>query len=119
MRLFCLFVMLGGLVASRGAELGIASWYGEELRGRPMANTQPFDPDKLTCAHWQHPLGVKLKVTNVANGQFVIVKVTDRGPAKRLNRAIDLSAAAFKRIADPRLGLIRVKIEKHLTPIKF
>lgn len=118
MRLFCLFVMLGGLASGQPAQLGIASWYGEELRGRPMANTKPFDPDKLTCAHWDHPLGTKLKVTNIKNGKSVIVRVTDRGPAKRLNRIIDLSAAAFKHLAKPEVGLIRVKVEKHFTSPK-
>lgn len=107
--------MLTGLANLHAAELGIASWYGEGFRGRLQANGLPFDPDALTCAHWGHPFGTRLKVTNIANGQSVIVKVTDRGPAKHLRRVIDLSQASFKQIADLRLGTVRVKIEKDFT----
>ena len=45
----------------------------------------------------------------------VIVTVNDRGPAWRLvrqGRTIDLSSVAFAKLADPKLGLIRVKITK-------
>src|SRR5688572_3401378 len=103
--------MLGGLASSATAELGIASWYGEELAGKKMANGRPFDPSKLTCAHWDHKFGTRLKVTNIANGKSVVVVCTDRGPHKGLRRAIDLSEAAFKRIAPLKQGLTRVKVE--------
>ena len=89
---------------------GIASWYGEECRGKIMANGKPFDPDALTCASWHYPFGAKLRVTNNETGCWVIVEVCDRGPAKRLNRLIDLSKAAFANIADTRKGLIKVKV---------
>lgn len=92
------------------AERGVASFYGEELRGRTMANGQKFDPDKLTCASWRYPLGTKLEVR--ANRRVVIVTVTDRGPNKRLNRVIDLSTAAFKRLASTEQGLVRVTVKK-------
>ena len=87
---------------------GTASWYGDELRGKLMANGKPFNPDALTCASWNFPLGAKLEVTY--KGRSVFVTVTDRGPHKRLNREIDLSRAAFARLADPRLGLIEVRV---------
>jgi len=85
-----------------------ASWYGEELRGRPMANGKPFDPDAFTTASWDHPLGTRLRVT-ASNGNTVTVVVTDRGPAKRLlaqGRVLDLSKAAFTKLADPRVGIV-------------
>lgn len=88
-----------------------ASWYGDELRGRPMANGQPFNPNALTCASWDFPLGTRLHVTH--GSRTVVVTVTDRGPAKRLvkkGRRLDLSRAAFARLADPKLGLIRVEV---------
>lgn len=88
----------------------IASWYGDECRGRLMANGKPFDPDQMTCAIWDVPFGTKLRVTH--GDKSVIVVVTDRGPARRLNRAIDLSEAAFRRLADTRNGLIEVQIER-------
>ncbi len=88
-----------------------ASWYGNELKGHPMANGKPFNPDALTCASWDYPLGTKLRITS--GGKSVVVTVTDRGPNKRLvaqGRVIDLSHAAFAVLADPKLGLVDVTI---------
>lgn len=97
------------------ATLGaVASWYGPECQGRTMANGKPFDYNKLTCASYHYPLGTRLNVTyyDVATGakKTVKVTVTDRGPAKRLNRSIDLSRAAFRRLAPLGRGLINVVI---------
>jgi rare lipoprotein A len=94
---------------------GWASWYGAELAGRPMANGRPFDPGKLTCASWFYPFGTRLKVT--AGSRSVVVTVTDRGPAPKLvrqGRIIDLSRAAFSRLAPLRQGLVQVRI----TPLR-
>ena len=91
------------------APAATASWYGEDHRGRLMANGQRFNPDRLTCASWNYPFGTELRVTH--GHRTVTVIVTDRGPAPDLHRDIDLSAAAFRRLADPNLGLIRVTIE--------
>jgi rare lipoprotein A len=60
-----------------------ASWYGEELRGVLMANTKPFNPDKLTAASGAYPLGSRLRVTS--NGRSVVVTVTDRGPNNKVS----------------------------------
>jgi rare lipoprotein A len=90
-----------------------ASWYGEEHRGHPMANGKPFDPDKLTAASWFYPLGTRVVVTH--DDRSVVVEITDRGPAKRLvkeGRKIDLSHAAFAKLADPDVGLIEVTVNK-------
>jgi rare lipoprotein A len=96
---------------------GIASWYGEDHRGRLMANGRRFNPDKLTAASWFYPLGTKVRVTlRAKNGaaRSVLVTVTDRGPAKELvqdGRIIDLTHAAFKRLGRPAQGLVAVKVE--------
>jgi rare lipoprotein A len=113
----CLIALLALVAAARSTqyvstEYGVASWYGDELRGRLMANGRPFNPDALTCASWKYPFGTRLKVTNREDGRWVVVTVTDRGPAKRLKRAIDLSEASFKRIADLDKGLVQVRIER-------
>ena len=92
---------------------GVASWYGEEHRGRRMANGGRFDPDRFTCASWRFPLGSVVRVS--VAGRHVDVLVTDRGPARRLRREIDLSRAAFARIGDTRGGLIDVDV-RLLTP---
>jgi rare lipoprotein A len=100
------------LVLAASVSAGTASWYGEEHRGRLTANGERFNPDHLTCASWHHPFGTKLRVTNQRNGKSVVVVVTDRGPARRLRREIDLSAAAFRSIEDPRRGLTQVRVKR-------
>jgi rare lipoprotein A len=88
---------------------GPASWYGAECHGKLMANGKPFDMNALTCASYNYPLGTTLLVTS--GTKSVVVKVTDRGPNRRLKREIDLSRAAFKRLAPLDNGLIQVKLE--------
>jgi peptidoglycan lytic transglycosylase len=96
---------------------GQASWYGEEHRGMLMANGRRFDPDKMTAASWFYPLGTRVRVTvNSPNFEprSVLVTITDRGPARRLvheGRVIDLTHAAFQKIAAPDLGLATVVVE--------
>lgn len=101
--------------AAEGPTLGIASWYGEAQRGKLMANGRPFNPDELTAASWFYPLGTRLHVRLRTAGtrRSVIVTVTDRGPALRLvqeGRIIDLSRAAFLRLASPDRGLVQVSV---------
>jgi peptidoglycan lytic transglycosylase len=81
----------------------------------PMANGQRFNPDKLTGASWFFEFGTKVVVRHA--NRSVVVEITDRGPAKRLlkeGRKIDLSRAAFAKLADPDLGLIDVTIRRDL-----
>ena len=90
-----------------------ASWYGEKHRDLPMANGQRFNPDKLTAASWFFDFGTKVVVTHAHRS--VVVEITDRGPAKRLlneGRKIDLSRAAFAKLADPDLGVIAVTVRR-------
>jgi rare lipoprotein A len=90
-----------------------ASWYGEEHRGDLMANGRRFNPDKLTAASWFYALGTKVVVTS--DSRSVVVEITDRGPAKRLvqtGRTIDLTRAAFTKLASPTLGLIDVTVRR-------
>ena len=97
----------------------LASWYGEEHRGKLMANGKRFDPDKLTAASWFYPLGTTVRVTLASAGstqqaRSVLVTITDRGPAKRLvrqGRQIDLAHAAFRALAPPEWGLVEVIVQ--------
>jgi rare lipoprotein A len=78
-----------------------------------MANGQRFDPDRCTAASWFYDLGTKVVVTH--ENRSVIVEITDRGPTRSLvkkGRIIDLSRAAFTRLADPDLGIIDVTVRK-------
>jgi len=88
--------------------IGIASWYGEQRQGRKMANGQRFDCHKLTAASWYFPLGTKIRVVNVENGESVVVIITDRGPNLRLHRILDLSEAAAERLGYVGQGLTPV-----------
>ncbi len=91
---------------------GIASWYSRSDRGikKRTASGAVFDHSKRTCAAWGFPLGTRLRVTNLQNGRSVICVVNDRGPAKKLKRLVDLTKTAFREIADPKHGLIRVSV---------
>ena len=89
-----------------------ASWYGERYNGHKTASGEVFDAKKMTAASWDYPFGTKLRVWN--GSRFVVVKVNDRGPAKSLlsTRQLDLSLAAFSRLADPAAGLLHnLKVE--------
>ena len=83
----------------------IASWYGEKYRGRTTASGSIFNPDDLTAAHKTLPFGTRLLVENGPNSTFVTI--TDRGPFIR-GRELDLSRAAFERLAQKEAGLIQV-----------
>lgn len=92
-------------------ETGVASWYGRDHKGRRTASGEPFIPSGFTCASWHYPFQTLLRVSS-SNGKSVIVRVNDRGPARRLHRIIDLSEASFAALADTKLGLIPVTIER-------
>lgn len=94
------------------ALIGIASWYGPELEGRPTASGEPFDPSEYTAASWHHPFGTILEIRNTETGKTVQVRVNDRGPARHLDRIIDLSQAGFAEIADLDKGLVEVEIHE-------
>ena len=88
--------------------IGTASWYGAQHQGRKMANGHRFDRRKLTAASWYFPLGTKVRVVNVKNGESVVVTITDRGPNLRLHRILDLSEAAAGRLGYVGQGLAPV-----------
>ena len=105
------FASLPSIFGPRRVETGIASWYGAELGGRKTASGERFDPGALTAAHPSHAFGTRLRVTNLANGKTVVVRVNDRGPHVR-GRAIDVSRAAAGRLGFAGAGTAKVRIEK-------
>jgi rare lipoprotein A len=88
---------------------GMASYYSRELAGNRTANGEVCDPNDLTAAHRTLPFGSKVRVTNLANGESVVVRINDRGPFGR-GRVIDISHAAAKEIGMHRSGTARVKL---------
>jgi rare lipoprotein A len=92
------------------ADPGIATWYGEEFHGRPMANGQIYDMNDptTTACNW-YPLGQWLLVSLQSDpSRQVRVQVRDRGT---FTHALDLSKAAFSLLADLRLGVINVNYQ--------
>ncbi len=94
------------------AVLGKASWYSKQDKGvTPFtASGEKFNDKKLTCASWDYPFGQRLVVINVMTGKWVACRVNDRGPNKRLNRVIDLTKSAFKKISRTDHGLAYVAV---------
>lgn len=89
---------------------GLASWYGDDFHGRLTANGEVFDMTSLTAAHPTMPLPSYARVTNLANGKSLIVRVNDRGPYHG-NRIIDVSNNAATMLGFRSNGLGRVRVE--------
>ncbi len=93
----------------RAVLVGIASWYGEAHHGRKTASGERFNMHALTAAHRTLPLGTRVRVTNLANGRVVEVRINDRGPSIP-NRIIDLSYGAARALEAVGAGVFRVRI---------
>lgn len=86
---------------------GIASYYWQE---QMTSSGERFDKTALTAAHRSLPFNTRVRVTNLANGRSVVVRINDRGPFKP-GRVIDLSEAAARTIDMTGRGLAQVRIE--------
>jgi rare lipoprotein A len=94
---------------------GIASWYGRKFQGQKTASGEPYDMFKMTAAHKTLPIPSYARVTNVANGKSVVVRINDRGPFHS-DRVIDLSYAAAARIGIAARGSGMVEVERVFEP---
>lgn len=114
-RIGAILLCVAGLVGAGGMQelTGTASYYGagEPLNENTSMNI-PFDPRLMECASWEFPLGSVLEVTSLRTGRKVIVRCTDRGPNKRLNRLIDLTREAFAEIDNLKSGLTQVHVRR-------
>lgn len=95
-------------------ERGVASWYGPDFHGLRTSSGERYDMFALTAAHKTLPLPCYARVTNLANGHSVVVRINDRGPFVA-NRIIDLSYTAALRLDMLRNGTAFVQVEA-LTP---
>jgi rare lipoprotein A len=93
--------------ATQVASHGIASFYTE---GTKTASGEKFNTHELTAAHPTLPFGTRLRVTNVASGQSVTVRVNDRGPYVR-GRVVDVSYAAAETLGMVGGGVAKVKLD--------
>lgn len=99
------------------SEVGLASWYGPPYAGRKGADGTVYDQNAMTAAHLTLPMGSVVRVTNLTNGQSVVVKITDRGPFVR-GRIIDLSLAAAKVTGVYRAGVAKVRVDAYAAPVR-
>ena len=94
-------------------ERGLASWYGRKFHAQNTAIGEPYDMYAMTAAHPTLPLPSYARVTNLANGKSVVVRVNDRGPFHP-GRIIDLSYAAAYRLGIAQKGSGEVEVESIL-----
>ena len=93
--------------ATTDGSVGIASFYKYESK---TASGEQFNPSELTAAHRTLPFGTRLRVTNVATGQSVTVRVNDRGPFIP-GRVVDVSHSAAEVLGMIDRGITKVKLE--------
>ena len=107
----CSWVPKGASQLDVGIEdRGVASWYGGSFHGKQAANGELFDMEGLTAAHRTLPLGSVVRVVNLANGKYLHVRITDRGPYVN-NRILDLSRGAAARLGMVEGGLSHVRVQ--------
>lgn len=92
------------------AEQGVASWYGREFHGRRTSSGEVYDMYGLTAAHKTLPLPTTARVTNLATGKSIVVRINDRGPFKK-GRLIDLSYGAARELGFLSAGTALVEVE--------
>jgi rare lipoprotein A len=96
-----------GVPETGASSVGLASYYAE---GAETASGERFDPQELTAAHPNLPFGTRLRVTNLATGRSVVVRVNDRGPFVP-GRAVDVSYSAAQQLGFLDSGTAKVKME--------
>ena len=101
--------------SAKAFAVGQASWYGEAFDGKQTASGEPFDMYELTAAHRTLPLGSWVKVTNLKNHLWVLVRINDRGPVPE-DRIIDLSYSAARMLNMNARGLAPVRLDLVQTP---
>lgn len=89
---------------------GTASWYGSKFQGHKTSNGEIYDLYLASAAHKTLPIPSFARVTNLANGKSIIVRVNDRGPFHS-DRVIDLSYGAAVKLGYMEVGTAQVEVE--------
>ena len=89
---------------------GLASWYGRKFHGQRTSSGEPYDMYAMTAAHPTLPIPSYARVTSVANGRSVIVRINDRGPFWA-GRVIDLSYTAAHKLGYVEQGSAMVEVD--------
>ncbi|MBU0767282.1 septal ring lytic transglycosylase RlpA family protein [Patescibacteria group bacterium] len=92
-------------------EVHTVSYYADDFHGNGTAFGETFDMNDITAAHRTMPVDTLVEVTNIENGNQVTVRINDRGPYVD-GRDMDLSLAAFEKIADLSRGVLRARFKR-------
>jgi rare lipoprotein A len=95
------------------SQQGIGSWYGKKFHGQKTSSGEIYDMYKMTAAHLTLPIPSYARITNLANGKQVIVKINDRGPFHS-NRIVDLSYTAALKLGYVGKGSSELLLERLL-----
>ena len=90
---------------------GVASWYGVKFHGQRTSSGEPYDMYKMTAAHPTLPIPSYARVTSVASGKSVVVRINDRGPF-HASRVVDVSYTAALKLGLLGKGSHEVEIER-------
>ncbi|MCQ9377320.1 septal ring lytic transglycosylase RlpA family protein [Methyloversatilis sp. XJ19-49] len=94
---------------------GRGSWYGRKFHGQKTSSGEPYDMYGMTAAHATLPIPSYARVTHLASGRSVVVRVNDRGPFKP-GRVIDLSWTAAAKLGYVNDGSAEVEVEAVFAP---
>ena len=100
--------------ATKGIQVGLASYYGGGLDGKKTASGERFDKTEMVAAHPSYPLGTRARVTNLHNGRSQEVRIIDRGPRREHQHRgviIDVSEATARKLGFRQKGKTRVKVQ--------
>ena len=104
--------------AARLSQTGIASWYGPGFHGKATASGEIYDQNDFTAAHQTLPLGTRVLVTHLENGNVTEVVINDRGPFAK-GRIIDLSHSAARMLNMIGPGTAPVRVDVLESPVKL
>ena len=97
--------------AAAASQSGVASFYWQ---GQMTASGERFNPAAMTAAHKSPPFGTRVRVTHLASGRSVVVRINDRGPFND-DRLIDVSEQVAELLGFRRSGLARLRVS-YLRP---
>jgi rare lipoprotein A len=109
-KLIILFLCTTAVTAIAQVQTGKASFYADKFEGSPTASGEKYKAARLTAAHKTLPFGTKVRVTNLANNESVVVTINDRGPFIE-GRIIDVSKSAAEKLNFFNQGTADVKME--------
>ena len=96
------------------SQRGLGSWYGKKFHGQKTSSGEIYDMYKMTAAHPTLPIPSFARVTHVASGRQVVVRINDRGPFHP-GRVVDLSYTAALKLGLLAAGSQEVQIERVLA----